>query len=239
MIGGIAERLAGGWLAASLLLVVPFGSPAGGEIMISNFAGGSFGVPVVSMKERRWATVVRQQYDYSCGSAAVATLLTYHYGEQTSEGEVFDEMYRAGDQEKVRERGFSMLDMKHYMEAQGYRVDGFRAELDVIEEIGVPIITLISIRGYRHFVVIKGIENGEVLVGDPALGLKTFSKDAFAKGWSGVALAIRSHAKTGRTAFNQEEDKKYKRPLAPVGQALLRDTLSSFTLMLPGRGEFF
>ncbi len=35
---------------------------------------------VVSVKEARFTTTQRQQFDFSCGSAAVATLLTHHYG---------------------------------------------------------------------------------------------------------------------------------------------------------------
>ena len=33
-----------------------------------------FGLPVTSMLGRRFETVIRQQYDFSCGSAALATL---------------------------------------------------------------------------------------------------------------------------------------------------------------------
>src|SRR3546814_20011104 len=57
-------------------------------------AGGSFSVPVMSLKEKRWTTVVRQQYDFSCGSAAVATLLTYHYETHLAEAVVVEEIDR-------------------------------------------------------------------------------------------------------------------------------------------------
>ncbi|WP_204283799.1 C39 family peptidase, partial [Klebsiella pneumoniae] len=65
-------------------------------------------------------TVVRQQYDYSCGSAAVATLLRYHYGRPTVESDVFSAMWRSGDQAQIKRAGFSMLDMKRYLDSQGY-----------------------------------------------------------------------------------------------------------------------
>ncbi len=42
--------------------------------------GGSYSVPVTSLKAARYRTTVPQQHDFSCGSAAVATLLTYQYG---------------------------------------------------------------------------------------------------------------------------------------------------------------
>src|SRR3546814_5502098 len=70
-------------------------------------AGGSFSVPVMSLKEKRWTTVVRQQYDFSCGSAAVATLLTYHYETPLAEAVVFEEMFVRGDQAKIQAEGRS------------------------------------------------------------------------------------------------------------------------------------
>src|SRR3546814_9634417 len=73
-------------------------------------AGGFFSIPVMSLKEKRWTNVVRQQYDFSCGSAAVATLLTYHYEMPTDEARAFEEMFVRGDQAKIQAEGFSMLE---------------------------------------------------------------------------------------------------------------------------------
>jgi hypothetical protein len=38
---------------------------------------GDFKVQVTSLREARFKTIILQQFDYSCGSAAVASLLTY------------------------------------------------------------------------------------------------------------------------------------------------------------------
>ena len=133
-------------------------------------AGGFFRVPVMSLKEKRWTYVVRQQFDFSCGSAAVATLLTYHYDMPVQEAQVFEEMFLRGDQPKIRAEGFSLLDMKHYLDRRGLRSDGFRMSLDKLAEIGVPGIVLMNTGGYRHFVVVKGIEAERILVADPAFG---------------------------------------------------------------------
>ena len=69
--------------------------------------GGVFHATVVSYRERPFLTVVRQQFDYSCGSAALATLLRFHYERPASETEVFKAMYEAGDQVQIRATGFS------------------------------------------------------------------------------------------------------------------------------------
>ena len=61
--------------------------------------GGSYRLQVTSLKEARFKTTLPQQYDFSCGSAATATLLTFQYGYPVSEEDVFVQMYREGDQQ--------------------------------------------------------------------------------------------------------------------------------------------
>src|SRR3546814_2734005 len=92
-------------------------------------AGGSFSVPVMSLKEKRWTNVVRQQYDFSCGSAAVATLLTYHYETPGDEARAIEEMFVRGDQAKIQAEGFSILDIKQVLDSRGRQSDGLRLTL--------------------------------------------------------------------------------------------------------------
>ncbi len=141
--------------------------------------GGAYAVRVTSLKEARLATTVRQQHDFSCGSAALATLLTHHYGQPTSERQVFDTMLRSADPEQVRREGFSMLDMKHYLDAAGFEANGFEASLADLASAGIPAIAVIHERGYPHFVVIQGVQDGRVLVADPAVGLRAMPVAAF------------------------------------------------------------
>lgn len=217
------------------LSLIPVGASAG-EVT-ATAVGGVFGVPVTSMKELRTARVVMQQYDFSCGAAAVATLLTYHYGRPIGEYEIFTSMFEKGDQAVIRERGFSMLDMKTYLETLGYRADGFRLKLDRLQKIGVPVITLVDIDGYKHFVVVKGMDDGRVLVGDPAFGASVMTREYFESIWSGTVLAIRDKPYDARKQFNQEVDWKV-RPRAPIGDGVARDGISAFTRYLPSPRGF-
>ena len=164
--------------------------------------GGDVRVKVSSFESRRFDTVMRQQYDFSCGSAAIASLLSFHYEDQVTEHDVFIEMLALADEQKVRRDGFSMLDMKRYLEARGYQADGFRLPLSGLrEKVRLPMIVLLNIDGFRHFVLIKGISEDEVLVGDPARGLKVFSFEKFSEYWNGTAFVIRSHLEQGRDGF--------------------------------------
>ncbi len=201
---------------------------AAGDVLVS--AGGvNAYAPVKSLAERRNTAVIRQQYDFSCGSAAVATLLTYHYGLHTSETDAFRAMWDVGEQDRIRKLGFSLLEMKRYVESLGMKADGFRLTLDRVQEIGVPGIALIDVKGYRHFVVIKGVTDKTVLIGDPSRGVISRPRKLFEKHWDGVILFIRSDVARGKQEFNKVADWRLT-PSAPFDRPLDQETLQSFTM---------
>lgn len=200
-------------------------------------AGGMFNVPVKSLKEKRFRKVVQQQFDFSCGSAALATLLTYHYGTPVSEMEVFKAMYEAGDKEKIQTVGFSLLDMKKFLDQRNFDANGYRASLDKLMDVGIPAITLINIRGYLHFVVVKGVDDDRILVGDPALGMRTYERDEFEKIWNGILFVVTERLEVAQDNFNVRRDWRV-RPEAPLGSAVDRQGLTSFSLTLPRPGDF-
>ncbi|MDB5447143.1 MAG: hypothetical protein JWQ97_2460 [Phenylobacterium sp.] len=177
-------------------------SKATAQVRLSGDPGPAT-VQVMTWRDIPFRTVVRQQHDYSCGSAALATLLTYSYGIRTTEADTFTAMYAKGDQPKIRKVGFSMLDMKRYAEAHGLRAQGFRLSLDEVARSKVPVIALINLGAYRHFVVIKGVEGDNVLIGDPALGLKVVPRVVFGQMWNGVALQIETPEASSAPTFNR------------------------------------
>ncbi|WP_137822670.1 C39 family peptidase [Pseudomonas sp. D(2018)] len=145
---------------------------------------------VVSIRERRFKNLVEQKTDFSCGAAAMATILNKAYGWNLQEEEVIKGMLATANQDVVRTQGFSMLDMKHYAETLGLRARGYRIEAPKLESLKVPSIVLIDVRGYKHFVVLQRTFKGHVYLGDPVLGHKKMSLDEFAKGWNGIVFAL-------------------------------------------------
>ena len=196
---------------------------------------GGFTARVVSVKEARFTTTQRQKYDFSCGSAALATLLTHHYGEPVDERAVFTQMYQRGDQAKIRKEGFSMLDMKRYLETRGYHADGFQLPIDKLAVENVPAIVLLTERGYRHFVVIKGVERGRVLVGDPAMGTRALSLERFQKLWVNHILFV-VYNKREAAKFNLADDWRVA-PGAPLQLGVDRERLLD-TLPVRRAGAF-
>jgi len=217
-------------LSSGFLFFLLFAAPQAKAGDIFTLAGGAqTQLKVQSMAELKFNNVVRQQYDFSCGSAALATLLTYHYGRPITETDAFRSMWEVGDKERIKQLGFSLFEMKTYLERTGLKADGFRLSLERVEEIGVPGIALIDVDGYRHFVVIKGVTKKTVLFGDPSRGMMTKDRDEFEKIWDGIILFVRSDVARGKDNFNKYADWKLT-PSAPRDRALDRETLQSVTL---------
>lgn len=210
------------WVVPLALAGILLSGCAGGAIEDGPkfIAGGSlpgdYVIPLQTLQERKYLTLIRQKYDFSCGSAALATLLSYHYDMTKSEEEVFLGMWRDGDRDAIRRVGFSLLDMKRYLAATGLRADGFKVSLEQIAKTGIPGIALVDIGGYRHFVVVKGIDANTVLIGDPALGMRRMTRRDFVEVWNGIYFAINDRAATARANFNGERQwAAFSR--APVG----------------------
>ncbi|MGH6897587.1 MAG: C39 family peptidase [Geminicoccaceae bacterium] len=144
--------------------------------------------PVKSLLELRHERVMIQNWDLSCGAAALGTILKYQYDDPVSEREIAkalisrDEYLENPSMVKAR-LGFSLLDLKRYVDARGYGGIGYgKLELhDLIER--APVIVPISVAGYSHFVVFRGIRGNRILIADPAWGNRTLTLDEFENAW--------------------------------------------------------
>jgi hypothetical protein len=167
------------------LLLTPL--PVSGGDVYLNLGGVRGNKPVRSLQEIRWAHTVRQRWDNSCGSAALSTILTHHYQDKTSEAVIIMSILRRTDPVKIRAKGgFSLLDLKRFVESKGYLGRGY-ADLNLEELVGLgaPAIVPVVMRGYDHFVVFRGIRGNRVVLSDPAFGNVTMTVDRFLGMWKG------------------------------------------------------
>ena len=224
------------WLA-HVALACAFETLGGASAATSDLRvpGGAYSVRLTSLKEARFKTTLPQQYDFSCGSAATATLLTHQYGHLVSEVDVFVQMYNNGDQARIRKEGFSLLDMRRYLRSKGYEADGFELPLDKLQQENVPAIVLLNDRGSRHFVVVKGLRNGRVLLGDPARGTRAMPRSRFEALWDNRVMFV-VHNQRERARFNQASDWKTAPP-APLDMGIQRDGLRNVTVPRRGPGD--
>jgi len=144
--------------------------------------------PVRSLIENRYRNMVRQQWEISCAAAALATILRYQHGLPVTERSVAlglinrEEYLENPDLVRLRQ-GFSLLDLKRFVDSLGYEGIGLGqlAFSDLLDR--APIIVPVHTKGYPHFVVFRGATSNAVLLADPAFGNVTMSIPKFVNGW--------------------------------------------------------
>jgi predicted double-glycine peptidase len=197
--------VAGGFASASL-------AQATGSSLARIDDGGSF----ESLLELRRGKVVVQKWDLSCGAAALATILRYQFNDPVPEREIAQELMRRREYIDnpllVRERaGFSMLDLKRYVDGRGYEGEGLgQLTMQDLYELA-PVVVPVSFHGYTHFVIFRGGLGNRVLFADPAYGNRTMLQERFEDAWP-------AHPQFGRVGFivRRPGSSKLVNHLAPV-----------------------
>jgi uncharacterized protein len=203
--------------------------PASAQVSLTPEAGGgNYLIPVKTWWDIPFRSIVRQRYDFSCGSAAVATLLTHHYRMPTTEAQPFAAMWKIGDRAQITKAGFSMYDMKRYLQSIGMRAEGYRLPMAALAKGQRPAIVLLDLNGFKHFVVVKGFQRDIVLVGDPIRGIVKYPAADFAKMWNGIALVVRETPDGRRPAYNLAVDWN-PWAMAPVAENSATASISDLT----------
>lgn len=86
-----------------------------------------------SWKESRDFNIVKQDLDFSCGAASVATLLNNFYGQKLTEEEVLKKL----DKEQMRA---SFEDMQRIMPDLGFEAKGYALSFEQLAQLKIPVI---------------------------------------------------------------------------------------------------
>lgn len=155
-------------------------------------------------KALRDAGVVRQERDFSCGLAALATLLTHYFDHPASESDllarlglpdadVLTDTRPAGElapaerarRQRLREQGVSLALLADLARQYGLRAQGVSIRPEALSRLSIPAIAYIEPEGEPHFTLIRGVDrHGNVQVADPSWGNRLFSADDFARVFS-------------------------------------------------------
>lgn len=156
---------------------VPIGPYGGGMVLVAQ---------VKSVKELREDGLQLQKLDYSCGSAALATILTSYLNIPCTETEIIEAIVKNGDVQTIAARkGFSLLDLKRYAETRNVKVTAYKLAYQQLVDLKCPVLLPIYIKEQkqRHFVVFLGEIDGRVVLADPALGRRSLPRDEFQRQW--------------------------------------------------------
>ncbi len=169
-------------LQSSSLFAAAFGNVIPGA--------GVIHLPVRSLVGMHFLHVVRQHTDFSCGAASLATILKYGFDRDVTEESVIKGLFTVSNPEEVKKVGFSMLDLKNYVEKIGLKAQGYVVTPAELEKIHIPVIVLLDLGGYKHFVVLEKTTQDKVYLADPALGNRIMPKKLFLQDWNKIVFAV-------------------------------------------------
>ena len=198
-------------------------------------------VRVTSLRARRDAGVVRQRYDYSCGSASLATLLTYGLNDPVGE----DALLRAlleplspAELATLQQKGLSLFDLQQLAKRRGHNAEGFRIHRSQLGKLSRPVIVFVKPHGYAHFAVFKAVRGGRVYLADPSLGNVRMPLYRFFDMWAdefgrGVIFAVERANGDWPGRYALELAGGADPPLEALSAARLREIGKPFPLMRP------
>ena len=146
-----------------------------------------------TLVDKRFEKVIRQQRDYSCGAATLATLMTYYFNDEKTEQEILHTLVTGLSEEGINDKentGFSLLDLKRAAEAHGYRAAGYRLTIDQLKKLTGPVIVHVTPKGYQHFALARMVVEDRVFLADPSRGNFRVSLKQFQEEWDGVVFII-------------------------------------------------
>ena len=146
-----------------------------------------------SWQSIKYENVVVQQSDYSCGAAALATLVRYYWGDPVTEAHFLRAILSFLSPEQLKDRvenGLSMTDLRKAAVKRGYTASMGRISLTELTELRAPVVVRIKKRDYEHFVVYRGLINDRVFLADPMRGNLRLSICEFSQQWPDRAILV-------------------------------------------------
>lgn len=154
-----------------------------------------FANPITPYRTLRYEGVIGQTNYYTCGPAAVATLLTHYYGQPTAESEILElsEKAMAGSGKSPEEKGVTALALRQALADKGIQARGMRLTLaslaDYFRKGGLPVVLHVT-KPQMHYVLAVGMVGDWVILADPSWGRRIQPLGALVneQGFSGVTL---------------------------------------------------
>ena len=170
----MSRQLRKGWIPALVLLMAVTNINAEQALINTPVVSGS--VPIKTWKTLRDERVVKQDLDYSCGAASLATIMQEFYGLKISEEDILMRMEDDG--------AASFQDLSDVAWEYEYSAKGLALDFDQLKTLKIPVIAYLKHKGDDHFSVIRGFgPDGMVWLGDPSWGNRKFSAEQFKAMW--------------------------------------------------------
>lgn len=133
--------------------------------------------------ERRDHGVVRQERDFSCGLAALATILSWSVGESVTESELLRELLvqlETSTPRSIAQGGVSFADLARLAAGRGHSVLGVEVPVAAFTTLRRPAIVALQADGQAHFSVLRAVDEDKVVwLADPTWGNRRLSMRQF------------------------------------------------------------
>lgn len=152
-----------------------------------------FKKPVKTWKDFLEQNIVMQKFDYSCGAAALATLMQSYFQDDITEKDILEDIVKKLNKEDFgdrKEKGLSLLDLKEFAERSGYQAMGVKLKFSALPQLLGPVLVYLETSEYKHFAILRGIKEDRIFLADPSRGNIRLSVFEFAKEWPGIALVL-------------------------------------------------
>jgi predicted double-glycine peptidase len=128
---------------------------------------------------------VRQSLDYSCGAAALATVLTHYYGKPVTERSLLDELLGGRKERSLASpesaSGLSFDDLATLARGRGFLGLGASVSFADLERLRHPVIVALDLDGREHFSVLRRAGAHSVALADPSWGNREMLTETFKK----------------------------------------------------------
>jgi predicted double-glycine peptidase len=148
---------------------------------------------VTSWKELEEQNIIMQAYEYSCGAASLATLMTYYFNENISEKNILNKitkMFSREDYKKIKNEGLSLLELEKISASLGYQYASVRLKPKALFQLSGPVIVFLKSDEFKHFLVLRGVVGNRVFLSDPSRGNIRMSIPEFLDEWYGETFIL-------------------------------------------------
>jgi predicted double-glycine peptidase len=198
---------------------------------------------VKSLRALRDEGVVKQRYDYSCGSASLATLLTYGLDDPVDENALLRailEPLSPDELKALQKKGLSLFDLQKLAQGRGHKAQGFRVHQSQLPKLSRPVIVFIKPGGYEHFAVLKGLRGDRAYLADPSLGNVRMPIYRFLDMWAdasgrGVVFAVEKAGGDWPERYALQLAGGADTPLEVLSAGRLMSIGNAFPLTVPDR----
>ena len=141
-------------------------------------------------------TLTRQQAGFDCGSAALATLLSFYTDRAVEPDDlVRSQSFTTDEWQRVRREGFSLSQLADMAAALKVEPSVTRLPSRALLSVPLPVLVYLRLPTGPHFSVLTGIAGQRVTLADPTQGALMWTLNQFFRAWApdgwGLLLSVK------------------------------------------------